>query len=225
MRGAPTLGQVPRPLVDGPLTQPANLPHGQLPSPRVRRYNVEHMSATKVTWQDVLEMPEDGNRYEAIGGELYVSPPPKPPHQWVSAGLFAELLDLLVRPGHGYLLYAPIGVEFPETEEGVQPDILFISKERLHIVTEHWIQGPPDLVIEILSPRTARRDRTVKRHLYERQGVAEYWIVDLDARQVEVWRFAAGAPEPERYTDILPVRLRDRQMGEIQLSKIFDWPR
>ncbi|MBI2537941.1 MAG: Uma2 family endonuclease, partial [Gemmatimonadetes bacterium] len=72
---------------------------------------------------------------------------------------------------------------------------------------------------------TARRDRTVKRHLYQRQGVAEYWIVDLDAKQVEVWRFAAGARQPERYTDVLPVRLGDRPVGEITLSKIFDWPR
>ncbi|MBI2402258.1 MAG: Uma2 family endonuclease [Gemmatimonadetes bacterium] len=183
------------------------------------------MPATKVTWRDVLEMPEDGNRYEAIGGELYVSPPPRPRHQWVSAGLFAALHDLLVRPGHGYLFYAPIGVEFLETEEGVQPDILFVSKERFHIVTEDWIQGAPDLVIEIPSPSTARRDRTVKRHLYQRQGVPEYWIVDPDAKQVEVWRFAAGATEPERYADVLPVRLGDRLIGEIPLSKIFDWPR
>jgi Uma2 family endonuclease len=169
-------------------------------------------------------MPEDGNRYEAIGGKLYVSPPPKTTHQWVSANLFLELSDLLVRPRHGYLFYAPIGVEFPETEEGVQPDILFIAKERLPIVKEDGIQGPPDLVIEILSPSTARRDRTVKRNLYQRQGVAEYWIVDLDARQVEGWRFASGATVPERYTDMLPVRLGSQLMGEIRLFKIFDWP-
>jgi Uma2 family endonuclease len=172
-------------------------------------------------------MPEDGNRYEAIGGELYVSPPPKPPHQWVSANLFQELSDLLVRPrpGLGRLFYAPIGVEFADTEEGVQPDILFVANERLHIVTEDAICGAPDLVIEVLSPRTARRDRTVKRQLYQRQGVAEYWVVDLDAKQVEVWRFAAGMTEPERFVDVVPVRLRDRQIGEIPLSNIFDWPR
>ncbi len=169
-------------------------------------------------------MPEDGNRYEAIGGELCVSPPPRPPHQWVSANLFQALTDLLVRPGFGRLFYAPIGVEFPDTEEGVQPDLLFVSAERLSIVTEDWIRGAPDLVIEILSPSTARRDRTVKRHLYQRQGVPEYWIVDLDAKQIEVWRFAAGATEPERHADTLPVRLGDRLIGEIPLPKIFDWP-
>lgn len=170
-------------------------------------------------------MPEDGNRYEAIGGELHVSPPPKHRHQWVAANLFAALHDLLVRPGYGRLYFAPIGVEFPETEEGVQPDLLFISTGHLGLITEDWIRGAPDLVIEILSPGTARRDRTVKRQLYERQGVPEYWMVDLDAKQVEVWRFAAGATEPERHTDVLPVRLGDRLMGTVTLSKVFDWPR
>ena len=183
------------------------------------------MPATKITWRDVLEMPEDKNRYEAIDGELYVSPPPKPPHQWVLSNLFSALVDLLMRPGHGRLFVAPIGVEFAGTEEGVQPDFLFVSKERLPIVTEDGIQGAPDLVIEILSPSTARRDRTVKRLLYQRQGVAEYWIVDLDARQVEVWRFAAGVQDAEGYTDILPVRLGNRTIGEISLSQVFDWPR
>lgn len=190
----------------------------------MRRYNVERMPATKVTWRDVLEMPEDGNRYEAVGGELYVSPPPKNRHQWISSNLFAALHDLLARPGHGRVFSAPIGVEFPDTDEGVQPDILFVSTERLRIVTEDWIRGAPDLVVEILSSSTARRDRTVKRYLYERQGVLEYWIVDPDAKQVEAWRFATGATEPERFLDLLPVRLRDRTLGEIELSKIFDWP-
>ncbi|MBI2072989.1 MAG: Uma2 family endonuclease [Gemmatimonadetes bacterium] len=183
------------------------------------------MPAPRVTWRDVLEMPEDGNRYEAIGGELYVSPPPQPPHEWVSMNLVDALLQLLVHPGHGRVFTAPVGVEFLDTEEGIQPDILFVVKDRLPIVTEDGIRGAPDLVIEIISPSTARRDRTVKRHLYQRQGVAEYWIVDLDAKQVEVWRVAAGARQPERYTDVLPVRLGDRLIGEITLSKIFDWPR
>jgi Uma2 family endonuclease len=64
----------------------------------------------------------------------------------------------------------------------------------------------------------------VKRHLYQRQGVAEYWIVDLNAKQIEVWRFARGATEAERYTDVLPVRLGARLIGEIRLATIFDWP-
>lgn len=185
---------------------------------------MEHMPATRITWHDVLTMPEDGNRYEAIGGELYVTPPPKNRHQWILTNLLIALVDLLMKPGHGRVFTAPIGVEFPGSDEGVQPDILFVSKQRLAIVTEDWIRGAPDLVIEILSPSTARRDRTVKRELYRRHGVAEYWIVDPDAKQVELWRFAAAA-EPERRTERVPVRLGEQTVGEIDLASIFDWPR
>lgn len=170
-------------------------------------------------------MPDDGKRYEAIDGELYVTPAPRPPHQWVSMNLAAALWDLLVRPGHGRVFAAPVGVEFIRTEEGVQPDLLFVSTERLWIITEDSIQGPPDLVIEILSPSTARRDRTVKLDLYRRQQVPEYWIVDLDAKTIEVWRLAEGATAPDRHADRIPVRLGPTLLGEISLEKIFDWPR
>lgn len=103
------------------------------------------MPATRVTWRDVLTMPEDGNRYEAIGGELHVSPPPQTRHQWTITNLVDALLRLLVHPGHGRVFVAPIGVEFPDTNEGVQPDIVFVSTPRLHIVREDWIQGPPPI--------------------------------------------------------------------------------
>jgi Uma2 family endonuclease len=182
------------------------------------------MPATSITWHNVLTMPEDGNRYEAIGGELHVTPPPKSIHQWILMNLVDELLRLLVHPGHGRLFVAPIGVELPDTGEGVQPDIVFVATERLHLVTEDWIRGAPDLVIEILSPSTARRDRTVKRHLYERHGVAQYWIVEPEAKQAVVWRFADGATEPEGYTARLPLRLGGRRVGAIDLARVFDWP-
>ena len=183
---------------------------------------MRRMSATQITWRDVLAIPEDGKRYEAIGGALYVTPPPRTPHQRVSGLLFRELFDLLDKPGHGRVYAAPIGVENPVTGEGVQPDLLFISKQRLHIVREDWIRGAPDLVIEIASPSTARRDRTVKLDFYRRLGVPEYWIVEPEAEEVLAWPLAAGATEPERYTDRVPVRLRGRVVGEIELAKIFE---
>ena len=182
------------------------------------------MAAIRVTWRDVQTMPDDGNRYEAIDGEMYVTPAPTLRHQLVSMKLTDVLLQLLVKPGHGLLVAAPVGVEFLETEEGVQPDLVFISTARLNIARENTIQGAPDLVIEILSPRTARRDRTIKLQLYRRQGVAEYWVVDIDAKQVEVWPLAAGATQAERYTDVLPVRLHGQVIGSIELTKVFDWP-
>ena len=147
---------------------------GKLARSDARRYNVEGMPSTKITWQDVLLMPEDGNRYEAIGGELYVTAPPRVAHQQIAINLVDALLPLLQHRGHGQLFFAPIGVEFPDTQEGVQPDILFVSKERLDIVGEDWLRGVPDLVVEILSPSTAARDRNVKWKLYRHHGAGEY---------------------------------------------------
>lgn len=166
-------------------------------------------------------MPEDGNRYEAIGGELYVTPPPRLRHQEIARNLMDALLPLLQHPGYGELLFAPVGVEFPDTREGVQPDILFVSNERLGIVGDDWLRGAPDLVIEILSPSTAARDRGLKRKLYSRHGVAEYWIVDPDSEVVEVWSFAAGVAERRLATDRLVVHVGDSVVGQIDLSGIF----
>src|SRR5439155_10532291 len=103
-------------------------------------------------------------------------------------------------------------------------DLVFVAADRLNIVREDTIQGAPDLVIEILSPSTARRDRTIKVQLYRRQGVAEYWMVDPDANQIEVWALAAGATQAERYTDHLPVRLGRRAIGSFDLAEVFAWP-
>lgn len=181
---------------------------------------MHHMALPQITWQDVQQLPEDGRRYEAIDGDLYVTPAPTVRHQRISMRLEWALKTLLQDPGYGELLHAPVGVEFPATEEGVQPDILFISNARREIVAEDWLRGAPDLVVEILSPSTAARDRGIKRRLYERQGVAEYWIVDPDAEAVEVWRFG-DTREAERYTDRLPVRLGTAPVGEIPLREIF----
>jgi len=182
---------------------------------------VERMVTARITWQDVQAMPEDGKRYEAIGGELYVTAAPSRRHQWVVQKLAAEFEELLVRPGHGEVYPAPFGVEFPETEEGVQPDFIFVSRDRLHIVGEDWVRGAPDLVVEILSPSTSARDRGIKLKLYRAQSVAEYWILDPDAQSVDVWDLAAGASQPECYTDQLPVRVRGQVVGHITLSSVF----
>jgi Uma2 family endonuclease len=179
------------------------------------------MATERITWQDAQLMPEDGKRYEAIDGELYVTPAPSRRHQWVSGNLERALCRLLQDPGHGWVYHAPIGVEFPETEEGAQPDIIFVSKARAEILVDEGIRGVPDLVVEIRSPSTAERDRTIKRKLYQRQGVAQYWIVDPDADAVEVWDFEGGATEPMRLTHTLPVRLAGRSAATIELAEIF----
>ena len=166
-------------------------------------------------------MPDDGNRYEAIEGDLHVTPTPTRRQQIVLLHLYDALRPLLTRPDRGVLMIAEAGVEFPDTREGVQPDLVFVSNERRGIIGDAALRGAPDLVIEILSPSTASRDRGIKRQLYERQGVREYWIVDPEASAVEVWRFGED-PECDRFTTTLPVRLGTEQVGETDLRAVFD---
>ncbi|UCF19021.1 MAG: Uma2 family endonuclease [Gemmatimonadota bacterium] len=182
---------------------------------------MDTMSTTRITWRDAQLMPEDGKRYEAIDGELYVTPAPVLWHQWIGANLEAALRRLLMDPGHGWVFDAPVGVEFPETEEGVQPDIVFVSKARAERLVKEGIRGAPDLVVETLSPGTAARDRTIKLKLYRRQGVLQYWIVDPDTNSIELWDFAAGASGPQTYTDSIPVALSGKDFGKIDLSEVF----
>jgi Uma2 family endonuclease len=182
---------------------------------------VERMALARITWNDVQQMPDDGNRYEAIEGELHVTPAPSLRHQRISMRMTLILHRILVEPGLGELFFAPTGVEFPATEEGVQPDLLFVSNERRGILADPWIRGAPDLVIEILSPTTAGRDRGVKRKLYARQGVAEYWIVDPESESVEVWTFGEDEPGFASVADRLPVRFGGELLGEIDLEAVF----
>ena len=182
---------------------------------------MERMSTMRITWADAQLMPEDGKRYEAIDGELYVTPAPARRHQRISGRVFTALVGLMEGPGHGWVYSAPIGVAFPETEEGVQPDIIFVSRDRTELLVDEGIRGAPDLVVEILSPGTAVRDRGIKRKLYQRQGVAQYWIADPETESVEVWDFEARATGPASYTGSLPVKLGGRSFGEISLPNIF----
>ena len=177
-------------------------------------------TTTPTTWEDVLRMPDDGNRYEFIGGRLYVTGPPWVRHHRVSDRLRCALKRMLQAPGHGEVFYALLLVEFPGTGDRVQPDIFFVSNERRGIIKETQILGAPDLVIEIVSSSTAHRDRGIKLDLYARRGVREYWIVDPDEDVVDVWRFG-GQPGHERFAGKLPVRLGSEQLGVVNLDEVF----
>ena len=139
------------------------------------------------TYQDYLDIPGD-DRYELINGEFILVSAPNIPHQTASMGFSLEL-GRFVRDGElGWVFHAPTEVVLtdPEGINIIQPDIIFVSKERERIITRANIQGAPDLLVEILSPSTGRRDRTTKRDLYARHGVKEYWIADPDAQTVTV---------------------------------------
>ena len=136
----------------------------------------------KFTYEDYCNAPED-KRYELHDGDLVVVPSPKEQHQDVTGNLFIRL-TLFVREGAlGRTYIAPFDIVF-SNHDVVQPDVIFVSNERHDIITPDNIQGAPDLVIEVLSPSTAHRDRTFKRALYARHGVREFWLVDTDAQTV-----------------------------------------
>jgi Uma2 family endonuclease len=141
-----------------------------------------------MTYQDYAALPDDGQRYEIHDGELSVTPAPTPLHQIVLVNLLTRL-DAHVRAGTlGRVLVAPLDVilsDRPRETTILQPDIIFLDRERLGAISRRAIEGPPTLAVEILSPTTAAVDRTRKRQLYARYGIPYYWLVDVDARDIE----------------------------------------
>ena len=158
------------------------------------------VSIVRMTIGELQRLPDDGNRYELIDGELYVSPAPRMKHQRISSDLHDWLSPFAKKHKLGQVYHAPCDVfAEPEAQTCVQPDLLFISQDRLYIVREEGVFGPPDLVVEIVSESTYKADTTDKRDLYRRSGVAEYWIVNPEQRSILVYRFAES-PEPRTLT-------------------------
>ena len=137
-------------------------------------------SRIKFTYEDYRHTPED-KRYELLDGELIMVPAPRTAHQRTSRDILIPINTFVAENDLGEVFIAPCDVVLSETDV-VQPDLLFVSKERSHIINEDNIRGAPNLVIEILSPSTAQRDRTLKRTLYALHGVPEYWQADTDAK-------------------------------------------
>lgn len=139
----------------------------------------------KLTYYHYALTPED-RRYELVDGELYMTPAPVPFHQIVSRRIQMALALFVEEHSLGEVLYAPCDV-YLSLHDVVQPDILFVARERLGIIKDKYIQGAPDLVVEILSPTRVEWDREVKLGLYGRHGVREYWIADPEARSIEIY--------------------------------------
>ena len=143
------------------------------------------------TAEDLAEMPDDGRRYEVLGGELIVSPAPSTRHQWVSVELTAQIRSFARRKQLGLVFSAPLDVRLGR-HDIVQPDIVFILNEHLHILQAWEIEGSPDLLVEIVSPSSRLNDRIRKSAIYADQGVPEYWIVDLDTRTILTQQLVSG---------------------------------
>jgi Uma2 family endonuclease len=175
-------------------------------------------TAPRYTAEEVLAFPEDGNRYELVGGELLVSPAPSEPHQIVLGEFFVGL--------HGYLspyrqvarvFFSPADIIWGPNDY-VQPDLFVVPADE---VTGDWRDCQHLLLaIEVVSPGSARADRWKKRRLYQTRGVATYWVVDVDAQLVEVWH--PDDERPEIVTDALPWRVApDAPEWVVELPGLF----
>ena len=145
-----------------------------------------------LTYADLLHTPDDGQRYEIIEGDLYVSPAPIPKHQEVSGRLYIEFHGWVTPRGLGKIYFAPLDVLLTD-HDIVEPDLVFIAQDRLDIVQDKFVLGAPDILVEVLSPSTRARDERLKANLYARAGVREYWIVDPDRAAIRVYALADGA--------------------------------
>lgn len=136
---------------------------------------------------DIWDVPDDQYRYEVIDGELFMTPAPAWKHQEVLMNLSAQLHNWVRRHRLGKVVQAPIGVVLGE-ETAVQPDLVYVSREREGIISERGVEGAPDLAVEVLSPSTEARDRGIKMRRYAAAGILDYWIVNPEARTLETYR-------------------------------------
>lgn len=148
---------------------------------------------TKYTYEDYLNTPE-GERYELIDGELILLPTPNTAHQTVRGNL-GTIMYMYAKDGeHGRVFFVPFDIVFSDSDV-VQPDMLFVSKPRDRIITRDNVQGAPELLVEITSSFSVKRDWNDKRYLYSRHGVIEYWIVDPVHKMVSVMLLRDGVLE------------------------------
>ena len=145
-------------------------------------------SGVKLTYDDFLLFPDDGKRHELIDGEHYVTPSPNTRHQRISGKLHLALQVHLQAHPVGEVFYAPLDIVLSQ-HDVVEPDLFYLSHERAaKVLTAQNARGAPELVVEIASTSTRRRDETIKRRLYERDGVSEYWLVDPERDSIRVYR-------------------------------------
>jgi Uma2 family endonuclease len=169
-----------------------NLAHAELPSRPDEAHLMAMPATTRWTADMVRALPDDGERYEVIDGELFVTPSPSWRHQDAVLGMAIVLRSYVSTHRVGHVLVSPADVAFDDANL-VQPDV-FVTPLVGGRRPREWSDVKTLLLaVEVLSPNTARADRQVKLRLYQRQRVPEYWIVDVDARLIERWR-----PEDER---------------------------
>ena len=147
----------------------------------------QEIQSSRLTYEDYLQFPDDGKRHEIVEGDHYMTPAPRTKHQKISVNLATAMASFAKQHKLGLVFTAPCDVILSD-ENVVQPDLLFVSTARAAIVTEDNIQGAPDIMVEILSESSRKKDEVTKRKLYERFGVQEYWIVDPELEIVKIFK-------------------------------------
>ena len=151
---------------------------------------------TRLTVDDFMHFPDDGKRHEIIDGVHYVTPSPVMRHQAILGRLYLSLGNFLAeQPQLGRAFFAPFDVIFTRWDV-VEPDLLVIAGDQLDILMTKNVQGAPAIVVEILSPGTRKVDESIKRRLFDRGGVREYWLIDPELDIVKVYRRAADETFP-----------------------------
>lgn len=170
-------------------------------------------SGVRLTYDDLVQFPDDGKRHELIDGEHYVTAAPNTRHQRVVTRLTGLLWSFAQSRRLGEVFVAPFDVVLSDTDV-VEPDLLFVSPARAaHTLTDANMRGAPDLVVEVGSPSTRKVDETTKRRLYERYGVGEYWVVDPELDEIKVDRRADDRFER--------VALLSAEQGDVLTSPLF----
>ncbi len=164
------------------------------PSPRQGGILVTMRISTKFSYADLQHIPPDRNRYEIVDGELFVTPAPIPLHQRITGNLHAQLWQQVRRHRLGEVFVAPLDIVFTSSTV-LEPDLIFVSRSRIHIVGEKNLSGPPDLVVEVLSESTNKLDREIKPKQYALYGVPEFWRIDPQGKAVEIFRLEQGEYE------------------------------
>lgn len=172
----------------------------------------------KLTYDDYLHFPES-TRWELIDGEALVAPSPNTEHQEIAGDLYWQISSYLRAHAGGRVFVAPYDIVLSD-HDVVQPDIVYVAADRDHIITEANIQGTPSWVVEVLSD--PHRDRQLKRQIYERSRVPEFWIVDPGQRLLEVYRLS-GDEYPDPRILSVPATASPQALPdlEIDLARIF----
>lgn len=171
------------------------------------------------TYADYCRIPRDLLRHEIVDGRHFMNPAPDPRHQRVSRRLQYQLMTQIELPGFGEVMNAPIDVHLGRGTV-VQPDLVVVLKANLHIIGAKKLTGAPDLLVEILSPGTARYDRRTKLPRYARAGVREFWLVDPEAECIEQYWLRGGSYRPVA-TCREAIRLRILRAVQLDLAEVF----